>query len=141
MLSKFETRAVRVRYAEKPGCKFTACWQTQVGVALGEAVANTGAHAKTSGTADSVDERKALAGAKSPTSASGGVQSSKALSLEGQPVSPMRRKVAILAGCRRGCGAGRKTLPKVVKAAGALSEDRRSAPGCDKRQERRFCGG
>ncbi len=90
-LSKVETRAVRVRMLGHLE-KINPTLASQVGVALGE----TAAPAKPGGTADSVAETHALAGATSPTTASGGAQRSRALSMEGQPASAKGRKVAIL---------------------------------------------
>jgi len=119
-LSKVETRAVRVRMLSNLA-QINGVLAAQVGAALGEAVANTRVQAKPSGTADSVDETKALAGAKSPTSASGGVQSSKALSMEGQPVSPKGRKVAILVDA--GVDVAQvAAMQKALKAVGAISD-------------------
>lgn len=119
-LSKVETRAVRVRMLGNLA-QINDVLAAQVATALGETVANTRAQGKPRGTADSVDETNTLANAKSPTSASGGVQSSKALSMEGQPVSPKGRKVAILVDAGVD-GAQVAAMQKALKAAGAMSD-------------------
>jgi catalase len=94
-LSKVETRAVRQRML---GClvKINEVMAAQIGAALGECIQGGPSPVKPGGTADSVEETQALANAISPTSASGGIQQSKALSMEGQPASAKARKVAIL---------------------------------------------
>lgn len=119
-LSKVETRAVRQRmlgHLEKINPVLAA----QIGAALGETVQGHPATATPGGTADSVEEIHALANATSPTSASGGVQKSKALSMEGQPVSARARKVAILveAGVD---GSQVEAMQKALKGAGADSD-------------------
>ena len=119
-LSKVETRAVRQRmlgHLEKINPVLAA----QIGAALGETVPGHAATAKPGGTADSVEEAHALANATSPTTASGGIQASKALSMEGQPSSAKARKVAILveAGVD---GAQVEAMQEALKAAGADSD-------------------
>ena len=94
-LSKVDTRAVRQRMLGHLA-KINAVLAAQVGAALGETVPGASPAAKPGGTADVVEETQALANATSPTSASGGVQVSSALSMQGQPASVKARKVAIL---------------------------------------------
>ncbi len=94
-ISKVETQAVRVRILGNLG-KVNDVLAAQVGAAIGETVSGTPARVQPSGTSDSVDETKLLAGATSRTSASGGIQESKPLSMAEQPTSPKTRKVAIL---------------------------------------------
>jgi len=119
-LSKVETRAVRVRMLGNLG-KINDVLSAQVGAALGETTPGAGVLAKPSGTADSVDETHTLAGATSPTSASGGAQKSKALSMEGQPTSAKSRKVAILVDAS--VDAAQVTaIQQALKAAGATSD-------------------
>ena len=113
-LSKVETRDVRLRMLGHLE-KINDVLASQVGAALGE----TAGKAKPGGTADSAAETHALAGATSPTSASGGVEASKALSMEGQPASPKGRKVAILVA--PGVDAGQVgAVEKALKAHGAM---------------------
>lgn len=96
-LSKVETPEVRRRmlgHLEKINDLLAA----QVGLALGEALASSQPPAQPGGSADSPDETMVLANAVSPTTASGGVQASRGLSMEeGQPMLAKGRKVAILA--------------------------------------------
>jgi catalase len=119
-LSKVETRAVRQRMLGHLE-KINEVMAAQIGAALGETVAGRAAPAKPGGTSDSVEETRALANATSPTTASGGAQQSKALSMAGQPSSPKGRKVAILveAGVD---GAQVEAMQKALKAAGADSD-------------------
>ena len=94
-LSKVQTRHVRQKMLEHLG-KINETLAQQVGIVLGE-VQQAEDTAKPSGTADSVEETNLLAKATSPTTASGGVMESAALSMEkGQPVTPKGHKVAIL---------------------------------------------
>jgi len=70
----------------------------QIALAIGEPPQTSHATVPPNGTADSNAETAVLADATSPTSASGGLQRAKGLSLEeGQPKLPDGRKVAILA--------------------------------------------
>ena len=120
-LSKVETREVRVRmlgHLEKINGMLAA----QVGMALGETTSGHAAAAKPGGTSDSVEETNALASATTPTTASGGVQQSKALSMNGnQPHSAKGRKVAILV--EAGVDASQVTaMQAALKAAGATAE-------------------
>jgi catalase len=96
-LSKVETREVRQRMLGHL-TQINGICAAQVGATLGESVAENSATAVPGGSADSAEETAALANATTPTTASGGVQSSKALSMEGQPYSAVGRKVAILVG-------------------------------------------
>jgi catalase len=116
-LSKVETREVRQRMLGHLE-KINGVLAAQVGAALGETMGTT----KPGGTADSVAETQALAKATSPTSASGGVQSTRGLSqLDGQPESAKGRKVAILAAA--GVDAAQvSAMEKVLTAAEVLSE-------------------
>ena len=115
-LSKVETRAVRQRMLGHLE-KINGVLASQVGAALGE----TTATAKPGGTADSVAETHALANATSPTTASGGAQQSKALSMEGQPASAKGRKVAILVA--PGVDVGQvQSLQAALKAHGAMCD-------------------
>lgn len=119
-LSKVETRAVRQRMMGHLA-KINDVLAAQIGAAIGETVPGHPAAAKPGGTADSLEETNALANATSPTTASGGVQKSKALSMQGQPSSAKARKVAILveAGVD---GAQVEAMQKALKAAGADSD-------------------
>ena len=93
----------------------------QIGAAIGEAVEGKQAPAKPGGTADSVEETRSLANATSPTTASGGAQKSKALSMEGQPSSAKARKVAILVDA--GVDTAQvEAMQKALKDAGAASD-------------------
>ena len=115
-LSKVETRQVRLRMLGHLQ-KINGILAAQVGAALGE---NAGA-AMPGGTADSASETHVLADASSPTTASGGVQQSKPLSMEGQPASVRGRKAAILAVA--GVDAGQvHALQQALKALGAQSD-------------------
>ncbi len=92
-LSHVETRAVRQRMLGHLE-KINGTLASQVAAAIGEP---NQAKARPSGTADSAAETEVLASATTPTTASGGVQSSTPLSMQkGQPVSARGRKVAIL---------------------------------------------
>ncbi len=120
-LSKVETRAVRQRMISELA-KINAVMAAQIGAAIGETLPNQSAPAKPGGSSDSVEETQALADATSPTTASGGLQQSKALSMaHNQPTSPKARKVAILveAGVD---GAQVEAMQKALKAAGADSD-------------------
>ncbi len=69
----------------------------QIGLAIGEEMPNS--QGEPSGTADSASEIKVLAGAESPTTASGGLHKTSGLTqAAGQPTSAKARKVAILTG-------------------------------------------
>ncbi|GJG85225.1 catalase [Gemmatimonadetes bacterium T265] len=94
----------------------------QVGRALGEPDAVRQAPARPDGTADSAAETAALAGATSPTTASGGLQRTSGLSLvEGQPGSARGRKVAILVA--EGVDAAQVEAARAgLAAAGAVGE-------------------
>lgn len=119
-LSKVETRAVRQRMLGHLN-EINPVLGARVGVALGETMSGTGADIPPSGTADSVDETRLLTNATSPTSASGGVQESQALSMEGQPSSAKGRKVAILV--ESGVDTGQaEAVQKALQAAGAMGE-------------------
>ncbi len=119
-LSKVETREVRQRMLGHL-VKINEVLASQVAAALGETVSGHSPSAKPGGTADSVDETKALAAAVSPTTASGGIQKSKALSMAGQPSSPKGRKVAILV--EAGVDAAQvEAMKTALKGAGAMSE-------------------
>ncbi len=119
-LSKVETREVRQRMLGHLE-KINGVLAAQVGAVLGETT-HVRPVATPSGTADSADETHALAGATSLTSASGGVQHSKALSMEeGQPASARGRKVAILVAA--GVDKGQvQAIQHALKAAGAQGE-------------------
>ena len=119
-LSKVETRAVRQRMMGHLA-KINDTLAAQVGAAIGENVPGRAAAAKPGGTADSLDETRTLANATTPTTASGGIQKSKALSMEVQPVSAKSRKVAILVDA--GVDAGQvQAMQQALKAAGATSD-------------------
>jgi catalase len=114
-LSMVETKAVRQRMVEHLG-KINDMLAAQVAAALGETMPD-----QARGTADSVEGAKQLADATSPTTASGGVQQSKALSMEDQPTSPKGRKVAILVG--EGIDTNQvNQLQQALTKAGAMSE-------------------
>ncbi len=119
-LSKVDTRQVRQRMLGHLE-QINPVMAAQIGAALGETVGGKGAEAKPGGTADSVAETQTLATATSPTTASGGVQKSQALSMDGQPSLPKGRKVAILveAGVD---GAQVEAMQNALKAAGADSD-------------------
>ena len=119
-LSKVETKAVRQRMLGHLA-KINDTMAAQIGAAIGETVPGHPATAKPGGTSDSIEETHALANATSPTTSSGGVQKSKALSMEGQPTSAKSRKVAILveAGVD---GTQVEAMQQALKAAGAASD-------------------
>ena len=94
-LSMVETRQVRQRML-KHLQQINQTLADQVGAALGETSADGQSSDKARGTADSVEGAQQLADAMSETTASGGVQQSKALSMADQPASAKGRKVAIL---------------------------------------------
>ena len=117
-LSKVETREVRQRMLGHLA-QINDVLAAQVGAALGETVKGKSASAKPGGTADSVEETHALANATSPTTASGGAQKSKALSMEGQPSNAKSRKVAILV--EAGVDAAQvEAVQTALKSAGAM---------------------
>ncbi len=119
-LSMVETRAVRQRMLGHLE-QINEVMAAQIGAALGEKVGAHSAQAKPGGTADSVDETHKLGAATSPTTASGGVKQSVALSLEGQPVSPKGRKVAILV--EAGVDVAQvEAMQQALKAVGAKGE-------------------
>ena len=119
-LSKVDTRAVRQRMLSHL-VKINDVLGVQVAAALGEKVQSSHTPVKSGGTADSLEETHALADATSPTTASGGVQKSKALSMEGQPSSAKGRKVAILV--EAGVDAAQvEAMQQALKAAGASSD-------------------
>ncbi len=119
-LSKVETRAVRQRMLGHL-VKINDALAAQVGAAIGETAQGSQAPAKPGGTADSVEETRSLANATTPTTASGGVQKSKALSMAGQPSSAKSRKVAILV--EAGVDGTQVTaMQQALKAAGAASD-------------------
>lgn len=94
-LSMVETRAVRQRMLRHL-LQINRVLAEQVASALGELIADGHNPAEPRGTADSVGGARVLAGATSETTASGGVQQSKALSMQHQPSSAKGCKVAIL---------------------------------------------
>ena len=95
-LSMVETPAVRTRMLGNLA-KINEQLAAQIGLAIGEELPN--AQGKPSGTADSASEIEVLAGAESPTSASGGLQKTSGLTqAQGQPMMARARKVAILTG-------------------------------------------
>ncbi len=120
-LSKVETKEVRQRMLGHL-TKINDVLAAQVGLALGESVPTGHPTAEPGGTADKADEMQALAGATSPTTASGGVQKSPALSMEeDQPGTAKARKVAILAA--DGVDAAQvSALQTALTAAGAMGE-------------------
>ena len=120
-LSKVDTKEVRQRMLGHL-VKINDVLAAQVGLALGEKVPTDHPTAMPGGTADSAAETQALAGAMSPTSASGGLQQTKGLSLlEGQPGSPKGRKVAILVA--PGVDAGQvQAFQQALMGAGAMGE-------------------
>ena len=115
-LSKVETREVRQRMLGHLE-KINAVMAAQVANAIGEGHTDV----KPSGSADSAAETSLLANATSPTTASAGAQSSKALSMAGQPASAKGRTVAILveAGVDKGSV---EDAQKALKAAGAHAD-------------------
>lgn len=95
-LSHVETRQVRQRAIANLK-QINDVLGSQVAAALGEMDEVLEGYVKPSGTIDSVEETNLLEKATSTATASGGVQSSDALSMEkGQPAGPKGRKVAIL---------------------------------------------
>lgn len=96
-LSKVETRAVRLRMLDHL-TQINPVLSAQVAKGIGEKVEAKEAKAKTAkGTSDRPDELEILSRATTPTSASGGLQQTKGLSLEvDQPQTAKGRKVAIL---------------------------------------------
>ena len=95
-LSKVETRKVRLRILEHL-TKINDLLAQTVGQAIGEDVGAPPAKGKPKGTADSPDQTRRLADAVSPTSASGGLQKTRGLSIViDQPQVAKGRKVAIL---------------------------------------------
>jgi catalase len=117
-LSRVDSREVRVRMLNHLQ-RINDLLAAQVALALGEFPQTSLATAQPGGTADSPDETKVLAAAVSPTSASGGVQSTKGLSMEeDQPASAGGRKVAILAAA--GVAAGQvRAIREALRAEGA----------------------
>ena len=99
-LSLVETKEVRQRMLENLA-KINEIMAAQIGLAIGEEMPESKEKPAEipSGTADSPTEIEILAGAESPTSASGGVQKTSGLSqAEDQPQLPKGRKIAILTG-------------------------------------------
>ncbi|MCW3101089.1 MAG: catalase [Chthonomonadaceae bacterium] len=119
-LSLVETRTVRQRTLGELA-KINEVMSSQIGAALGETMPGQPAPVKPSGTSDTVEEAQHLAEATSPTTASGGVQKSKALSMADQPTSPKARKVAILVEVGVD-GAQVEAMQAALKAAGADSD-------------------
>ncbi len=121
-LSMVETRAVRQRMIGHL-MNINDMLAEQVAAALGELemTAVGTAPAKARGTADSVAGAKMLRDAVSETTASGGVQRSKALSMEGQPTSPKGRKVAILVNADIDTEQVHQVM-QALKKAGAMTE-------------------
>lgn len=119
-LSMCESREVRLATLEHL-YKINEVLADQVAVAIGEKPKNEGA-AQPGGQQDSAEETKRLAAAVSPTSASGGLQKTKGLSMEsGQPKLPKGRKVAVLVA--PGVDAAQVAqLEKALKAEGAKAE-------------------
>jgi catalase len=119
-LSKVETRDIRVRMLDHLE-KINPVLASQVAIAIGEP-ARVEQVAVPGGSTDSASETALLAAATSPTTASGKLQQTSALSLEtGQPKSPKGRKVALLAA--DGVSAEQIALvQKALKAAGAMSD-------------------
>ncbi|SEJ34845.1 catalase [Deinococcus reticulitermitis] len=94
-LAMCEEREVRVRMLEHLA-RVNEILAEQVAYAIGELPQTEGV-AEPGGAQDSADEVARLAGAESPTSASGGLHKASALSMEeGQPQSAKGRKVAVL---------------------------------------------
>ncbi len=117
-LSKCNTRDVRLRMLGHLQ-RINEVLAAQVALELGEPVHTRHATATPPGTADSAAQTAVLAMATSPTTASGGLQRTKGLSLvEGQPGTVKGRKVAILAA--DGVAAAQvDALTRALKAAGA----------------------
>lgn len=96
-LGMVETRDIRVRMLDHLR-QINDLLAAQVALALGEPPQTNKPTAPPDGTADSNEETAVLANATTPTTASGGLQRAKGLSMEeGQPELPNGRKVAILA--------------------------------------------
>jgi len=96
-LSKCNTRDVRLRMLGHLQ-RINETLAAQVALELGEPVHTSHATAPPPGTSDSAAQTAVLATATSPTTASGGLQRAKGLSLvDGQPGTPKGRQVAILA--------------------------------------------
>ena len=119
-LSMVETRAVRQRMLSHL-LKINTVLADQVAAALGEPLSGEQVSAEPRGTADSVAGADLLAGATSETTASGGVQQSKALSMQDQPTSPKGCKVAILVAENVDSNAV-AALQKALLKAGAQSD-------------------
>jgi catalase len=120
-LSKVETREVRQRMLQHLQ-QVNDVLAAQVALALGEPPHTSHPTAPPNGTADSNAETAVLADATTPTSASGGLQRAKGLSMEeGQPLLPKGRKVAILA-AEGVAGDQVRALMKALKDAGAAGE-------------------
>ncbi len=96
-LSKVLTRDVRLRMLGHLQ-QINDVLAAQVARELGEPVHTSHATAPPPGTSDSTAQTEVLAHATSPTTASGGLQRTRGLSLEeGQPKTAKARKIAILA--------------------------------------------
>ena len=96
-LSMVETREVRVRMLDHLR-QINEVLAAQVSLALGEKPQTSQPTVSPDGTADSAAETAVLGNATTPTTASGGLQRTKGLSLEeNQPKRPNGRMVAILA--------------------------------------------
>jgi catalase len=119
-LSMVETRAVRQRMLSHL-VQINSVLADQVAAALGEPLSDPQATAEPRGTSDSVAGPGQLAGATSETTASGGVQSSKALSMQDQPTSAKGCKVAILVADNVDSKAV-AALQKALSQAGAQSD-------------------
>ena len=123
-LSKVEIREVRQRILEHLE-KINNVLADQVAKAIGEKSA-TGAHQSNSknskGTSDTPDELEVLEKATTPTTASGGLQKTKGLSMEkDQPKLAKGRKVAILVAAGAAIGEVAE-MQSALKAASVLSE-------------------
>ncbi len=119
-LSKCELRDVRLRMIEQLK-HVNEVLASQVALALGEKPLAKQT-AKPGGQQDSAEEVALLAGAISPTTASGKLQKAKGLSqLEGQPQSAKGRKVAVLVAPGTDAAQVAQAL-KTLKAAGATGE-------------------
>jgi len=120
-LSKCDTRDVRVRMLAQLR-QINEVLAAQVALALGEPPQTSHATVPPNGTADSNEETAGLADATSPTTASGGLQRAKGLSLEeGQPELPDSRKIAILVA--EGVAADQvNALMKALKSAKVASD-------------------
>ncbi|HWE62258.1 MAG TPA: catalase-related domain-containing protein, partial [Chloroflexota bacterium] len=120
-LSKVQVRDVRVRMLDHLH-RINEVLGAQVALELGESVRTSHPTVMPNGTADSTAETALLAHATSPTSASGGLQRTKGLSLvEGQPKTPKGRKVAILAADGVN-GAQVTALMQALKAVGSQGQ-------------------